>query len=971
MRAHVVPSFGFASRSLRAEYSGAPLARRGRRRGQTLILALSILFLMTLLGAAFVTMVLQNLQRVTRQDQGQDALSLALAGIQYAANQFRTSPEGADWRPRATEQLWRTPLPPAIQALPVNPPDTNRQYDLNGDGVLDASEVRQLDPDYEWLSDSGTFRAPFVRIPSGKGRCLLRVTYLPAFDALDATREAAGLRDQFAPNSGMIRIEAIGRPGEFDPNDPTFLRDPALPRQQGSFRKVVAHVPVGLVDQLWWITNHTNERGPAPLGVPAFEMPNRDPAQPAISALTEYPTVYNGSIRSNTSVRFHGRNVLRVHANRGEGLFVKGEISFAPRSNRDPNDPQIAEPELRIDVTSPSFQGSQAATNNPSVPAESHEENPTDDGLIFSRPVPPSSQAGALDSQPYQSMFTAAGSRVRMVFDERHLRNEAESRYRSTRTVDAPQLEQIDPVTGVSRWQQLTRDSGGSVNVTDVTGTVTPINAGWFGLTDQTLPTPIRARGLYLDNFSDIQYPDDRRRVKSEWLQRDPQRTGWFGDYYIPAVRDTTTGQQREIADVLLTRVPDPLRGGLKPVIRIRRFDSDVRQRNLPGGATHDSRMFYSLANVNATATGGTANLVNPTPYRDFDYPENGVFFAEGSIRVRGTVGLPGNPRQLTVVSGGTIYIEGNLLRSDGASALALLAKDYVCLNPTALTRVEPGPDVVVEPHSWDPESGLPNRWHFTIPQDRHMDFLVSSAQPLSTSVLHLEHSAVEGSASSETAVSLFRPVLGPVPTPWPEWTRDRTDFGRSFFGPGPVPSLSYLFHPFGAGVTPGFGESNFLSRQGQPGNFEGKTFVLVGPASGDGVLPPGMEGRYRVLCGPRDDASGQPVPTQDGQPYWLSRAAILPADGPLPIRIQAVMYAFNGSWFVIPPPFFNDRPEDSRANYLRTNRRHFATIPDSGYNTNPNSANAPFMYPYFNEPLNVDIQVEGSITENFPAEPS
>src|SRR5690349_9453036 len=54
------------------------------RRGQTLILALAILFLLVTLGGIFVTLLLRNLARVARQSDTDASLTLALAGLQYA-----------------------------------------------------------------------------------------------------------------------------------------------------------------------------------------------------------------------------------------------------------------------------------------------------------------------------------------------------------------------------------------------------------------------------------------------------------------------------------------------------------------------------------------------------------------------------------------------------------------------------------------------------------------------------------------------------------------------------------------------------------------------------------------------------------------------------------------------------------------------------------------------------------------------
>ena len=945
---------GAIHRANRAAATGAPSVpgRRGHRRGQTLIMALSILFLMVLLGGVFVTLVLSNLQRVGRQGNTDDALSLAMAGLQYASEQLKNSPEGADWRPRATDPLWS--LPNAANAA--------------------IAAARQLDPDFEYLNprDATTGRVlnPYVRIPMGRGRCLLRVTYRPQFQPASAASEAAGVRDQFDPNSGMLLIESVGRPGEYDPNDPTFLRDPAQPRITGPVRKIEALVSIGLLDQLWWITNRTNERGPANLGVPAFRQPNTAAGEP--TQLVEYPTVYQGSIRSNTSVKFNGRSVLRVYPSRGEGLFVKGDISLAAVSNRDAADPTASDPVLRIDVVADTGGPNTGSSGATVVPPDGQDDDPTNDTRLLALPGLPSTDPN-FETPLYQRLLTSGRASQKVVRDERHLRTDAEARSRSTRVVDAPVLDQVDPITGASRWHQLTRDSGGRIQVQG--GRV--VNSGWYGLTDAALPPSIRARGLYVDNYADIQYPDDRRRVKSEWLQRSGERTGWYADQYVPAVKDATTGTLREIAELQLVPVFDAVKGRPMPKIRITRTDPDIRQLNVPIGSSVTPRHFYSLTNVTGTPTGGTANLVNPVQVRDFDYPENGVIYCEGSVRVRGMVGYQDLPKQLTIVSGGTIYIEGNIIRPPGqvGSQVALLAQDYVCLNPTAFTRVDPGPDVVVEPHGWDPDSGQPTQWHYSVPQDRYLDITVSSARALPVNganpnyLLHMRHSAIEGDVSSETAINIFQPILAPAATPWPDWTRDRIDFNAPPFGA--VPTRSFLFHQIAAGTRPSWAETNFLSRQGQPGNFEGRSVALTAP------LPAGLEGVYRILCGPKDDPNGgaNPVSTYNGQPYWLSRVAALPTSEPLPIKVEAVMYAYSGSWFVIPPPFFNLRPEDSRARYLTTGRRQdnvFQDPPGSpALSPNPAGTQSPLLHPFYNEPLNIDIQVIGSIVENFPAEPS
>ena len=89
-------------------------------------------------------------------------------------------------------------------------------------------------------------------------------------------------------------------------------------------------------------------------------------------------------------------------------------------------------------------------------------------------------------------------------------------------------------------------------------------------------------------------------------------------------------------------------------------------------------------------ALAGDANLGGVYKI-EFAWPKNGVIFAEGNLRVRGSASTrtvdPG--RSLTVVSQGNIFIEGSL--DAGARKILLLARKNVVLNPTSavLSRVE------------------------------------------------------------------------------------------------------------------------------------------------------------------------------------------------------------------------------------------------------------------------------------------
>src|SRR5579864_5616819 len=110
-----------------------PRHRARSQRGQTLIVALAVLFILLFIGGFFVTRIARNLVTAGRSRDTQDSQALAQAGLDYCNNQLNNTPDGADWRP--------TPSAP----------------------------VNNADPDYYWLERG------FTRLPLKGGRALVRV----------------------------------------------------------------------------------------------------------------------------------------------------------------------------------------------------------------------------------------------------------------------------------------------------------------------------------------------------------------------------------------------------------------------------------------------------------------------------------------------------------------------------------------------------------------------------------------------------------------------------------------------------------------------------------------------------------------------------------------------------------------------------------------------------------------------------
>src|SRR5262249_18285432 len=139
--------------------------------------------------------------------------------------------------------------------------------------------------------------------------------------------------------------------------------------------------------------------------------------------------------------------------------------------------------------------------------------------------------------------------------------------------------------------------------------------------------------GLYVDNFADTQYPDDRKTVIGEWLQNgqsEVRRTGWIGNTYVPTVRDSgTTHPGAEMAFRTLNGISARAgQGQPVDVVEIRRWDIDARKMNF-GPAAGRTRILYApQIDPQSRRLIGYAP-VGPTAF--FALPPSGVIFCEGS----------------------------------------------------------------------------------------------------------------------------------------------------------------------------------------------------------------------------------------------------------------------------------------------------------------------------------------------------
>jgi len=98
--------------------------------------------------------------------------------------------------------------------------------------------------------------------------------------------------------------------------------------------------------------------------------------------------------------------------------------------------------------------------------------------------------------------------------------------------------------------------------------------------------------------------------------------------------------------------------------------------------------------------------------------------------------------------------------------------------------------------------------------------------------------------------------------------------------------------------------------------------------------------------------------------PAWISKVAVAPLD----VRIEAAMYAMNGSFFIIPGVPFNNDPVDSRAAYFGESN----LITESGAGHRRHGGLSRLLprstYPFAKEPLDIKLLILGAVTENRPA---
>ncbi len=959
---------------------------RVRQQGQTLIIALIVLGVLLILGLVFLGVINRNILNAARNQRRSEATDLATGGIAYAHSQLVSSPLGADWRGA-----------PTVVA--------ETAADVTGD-----PDVYYLRPGNLGSQPSGIVGdlggpdglGAYVRIPYPGGRALVRVRY-GASDANPAPGAGGPLRNAGAARATLI-IESVGRPGVVNANDPTTFNQTggikfknfanaqdlgnalaqmaAASAQIPTSRRMVAFAPIGIIDAARFETNVFKSSAPIELGIAdglgaqAFNdvgtpngrtdvgtfLPMQLGASGAVYRGPANQGRYGGSVIANGDLMLYGKVHAYLNRALGDGIRVAGRITGANGAE--------------LQITSTDFVG-----GNYTAPST---KTLTDGGVA------------SFDSQD-PSFDTASG----LVLDGSQ-RTDLAGFTSGVGSLVPPSTLTVDPDTKLNRYVSMTRETGVNDAANGAVG-------GAFG----------HGAGVYVDNVSDRQEPADseaRRAVGSQrslfddWLNPNSGAadTGWQGPFYVPkgAVvqllpdgftiqRGGTNGEER------FWKRPDGSNSGL----------STIRYR-LGLGLDKQVHVLDTL-----TYGGDINGAIAPAQFNSA-IPFNGVLYFEGNVRVRGTIptGV-----QMTLVSGATIYIDGSILKGttnndvfsgngqDGQNAprgqtitvpptasLMLMARDNVAVNTTTFV----GPTANQTLKSVNDVSGVTS--FSPVRMEAAGGAEAGSLNLLAELPLNPTDAAgvpIKSPAQWLPYAMQYRSYDGGGFIPTQLLVSETMDDGTaaaSFFamnvnvGSGTDDATSYLFEKndpirnaytayvtntpgtqvrvYGLGIEPWQRASRFETRAfSLIGSDATPTLSNTGQISGLGTGRPNLfSGANDILFRP---ASVSGIAAND---TLFARAALAPGD----VRIEASIFAEQGSFFIIPGPWFNPEPNDThksyedRITYLQSADGGSLTAGDAVRRANrerlESYGTAP-QVPFYGEPLDMRISIVGSVAENLP----
>ena len=920
-----------------------PARRRSLRRGQSIIVALLVLLLLGLAGALFVTIVARNLLNARHAARTVTADQYAKAGITFADAQLTNSMDGADWRP---------PLQNTLLTPPTEPRELARYTNAVSANALPPADPN--DPDAKYLE------AGFARYNTGAGRFLLRLTYTPVllkdtsgqyYDPVFGNGTSVGV-----PPGKYIKIESIGREGVIDPRDPTTYGNNRSSDRLQSYQ--VAYQPIGITDYARFETNPDNRSTTADMGVTSrFYAQDTDGQiitpgaydfnNPAAGSATyqSYPilTTYGapdayyhvggllvpnpdagsatsigpataalpggGSFHANMPVRFFGKNIVYLNdAGTDAPLYQDGmEVTGDLLLNG-------YQAGVKLD-NSNSGAGHQIAALILNPPDLATLKTNSTNGTFI---VPSNDPGGA----SINGGFDTHNGIIR----DGSPQSDIAGLPRGIGRLEPPRMDSVESATQLPRYKAIATTSPPRGNLTTTDGKPYIPAAGDF-----TASRYGYGRSIYIDNTQDVQ-PESTSigggsTLVDEWLNRTEPSSGvakgnWNGNFYDPPGVSIILGQ----------------------LIK-------------PAGPSNNPPAVYGIRLVRGAGTpnwvgpdgNGNAGPVLDIPYGDLDNDPTGkaadndiVIYAEGNVRIHGILspnegtGTGSSakfiPRHITIVTNATSYIEGNLLKGSPDSSISVLAHDYVCVNTTQFLA---GPNVAdgTNGFQYARATGLPD-----FPGVAFLD-LTEGVTLLQDFNFGLTGANAPSSKYGASPLALY---LSASP--------DTSASG------GALADINILDSNGVSVLNPTAPFSQFF------GALTHTTIDLSGSTAS--LLNANGADLFHLSVQKSPGAEGATAQ----QNVELERVAVLPMD----IRIEAVLYAQTRSFFVIPGDWFNTSSSDTLDKFVPgTTRPDQEYVDDTNLNAQQNAAlaNDRARFPFYGQPIDMKITVDGSVSEAQPAD--
>ncbi len=853
-----------------------------KHQGQALIIAVIVMFLLVGLGGYFVAIINASLVQSARIEDKRQLDGISRAGLEIARNQLRFSSDGADWRPDEGPDKnnvgWiRVEKGFCKIAVSYGPVD---EYTKFGDNILDKYIKISVDS--------------VLSLPN------------PPDDTMATT---AGIDEYQAYLKGFQ-------------NPQRFLK-----------RSIVALMPVGLTDNLIWLTNIDGSNEPMVLGsgllmkTPDILNSNSSATVDVFTTMDRNPTSYDFNITTNVQTTISAFYYRPVY----EGpIYAKGDLQLGAgwfyllnEKYKKEINPDIYSP-YRIDA---------------GIYKNQYDINRVDQ-IVATNSLSDYGTATA------SVMVNIQGS-DKIISDSNRvsINNKSVIRTRDNDNIipqiNAPKLNEIGSGYSADRYRRLTRDSGiwnGSVNT------------GELGY----------GNGIYIDNRGDRQFDGDIDKLRDNWMMRSSDYWDNYGIYH-PDKRLVST---------------DP--GAVTIVLRDWKYTSGDTDSvdDIPRIELRYDKPFKD-------ESGKIIDNLNKGYYSvEMPYPRNGIIFAEGNVIVINEPssdssrlgGLPTskaydirtNPSKkplpligsttqawggykdkdstqyyvndynrrfdLNIVSGGTIYIQSNLLnpasrkqkyiaqigsetndtasgniawngsnpyQSNYDSKLALFAMDNVCFNPTPALFTPPE----ISPRSLG-DGKREKTYIIGNGSSQFVNYPFTTSGVINPGMrLLLRHGY--NNLPTDSA-SINSSIIDSIVAGNPLFTDLSVSFQANYFDLTPQSwQISSLLSP-----KNGSGNNNNITL-----TVKSAKEYIIGAGNNE------TEYVEKDFLGP-----GMMVTGQD-------------------MQIDALIYAQRGHWFVIPGHYYNE-------------------------STKPELANMRWPFPKYHEPLDVRFILNGAIVENRPAPP-